>query len=144
MIYCDTSYLVRLYLDEPGSPEVRGLCAAHPVATAAHARAEIPAAFHRAFREHRLDETAFRAVMAQFEADSAGGGFSWLDLSPRLYDGMAARFAALPPDAFLRAADALHLACAAANHFAEVWSNDRQFLAAAPHFGLQPRNLVPA
>lgn len=57
---------------------------------------------------------------------------------------MAARFADLPPDAFLRAADALHLACASEHGFAEVWSNDRHFLAAAPHFELQARNLVPA
>lgn len=76
MIYCDTSYLVRLYVDETGSAEVRQLCAAHPVASAVHARAEVPAAFHRAFREQRLDETAFHAVMAQFEADSAAGGFA--------------------------------------------------------------------
>jgi len=143
MIYCDTTYLVRLYLDEPGSAEVRQLCAAHPVAVAVHARAEVPAAFHRAFREQRLDEPAFGAVVAQFETDSVAGGFAWLELPPRLYEGMAARFAALPPDAFLRAADALHLACAAAHGFAEVWSNDRHFLAAAPHFGLRARNLLP-
>jgi|GEM_PF-2874688 len=34
MIYCDTSYLVRLYLDDPGCEEVRALCRVHPVAAA--------------------------------------------------------------------------------------------------------------
>jgi len=144
MIYCDTSYLVRLYLDETGSAEVRELCAAHPVATALHAKAEVPAALHRAFRERRMDAPAFLTVMDQFELDSGSGGFEWLELPPALYQGMAGRFATLPSEAFLRAADALHLSCAASHGFAEVWSNDRHLLAAAPHFGLRGRNLIPA
>lgn len=143
MIYCDTSYLVRLYLDEAGSAEVRRLCAAHPVATALHAKAEVPAALHRAFRERRMDLHAFLTVMDQFEMDSRSGGFEWLDLAPRLYEGMAGRFATLPSEAFLRAADALHLSCAASHGFAEVWSNDRHLLAAATHFGLRGRNAIP-
>lgn len=143
MIYCDTSYLVRLYLDEAGSTEVRELCAAHPVATAIHAKAEVPAAFHRAFRERRLDGPAFQTLMGQFEMDSRSGGFEWLELTPSLYEGMAERFASLPAEAFLRAADALHLSCAASHGFAEVWSNDRHLLAAAPHFRLRGRNVIP-
>ena len=35
--------------------------------------------------------------------------------------------------AFLRASDALHLACAAENQFSEVYSGDQMFPQAAPH-----------
>ena len=50
MIFCDTSYLVRLYREDPGWEEVRALCASDDVATAAHAEAEIPAAKHFGLR----------------------------------------------------------------------------------------------
>lgn len=56
---------------------------------------------------------------------------------------MAARYSRLAGHVFLRAADALQLACAAAHGFTEVYSNDRHFLAAAPLFGLAGRNVIP-
>ena len=75
MIYCDSSYLVRLYVDERGSGEVRELCSDNSVASSIHALVEVPSALHRAFREQRLDATAFAAVMAQFEIDRAHDAF---------------------------------------------------------------------
>ena len=142
MIYCDSNYLVRLYLAEPGSAEVRELCAAQRICSASHAQVEVPAAFHRAFREGRLAKDVFAAALDQFEMDQANEGINWLPLGPGLLAGMAARFAKLPRHTFLRAADALHLACAAENGFRKVYSNDRHFLAAAPMFGLEGVNVI--
>jgi hypothetical protein len=34
VIFCDTSYLARLYLDDAGCGEVRALCSGHEVAAA--------------------------------------------------------------------------------------------------------------
>ena len=142
MIYCDASYLVRLYLAEPGSAEVRQLCAAQPICSASHAQAEVPAALHRAFREGRLTPEVFAVALAQFAMDQANDGITWLPLGPALLAGMAARYAKMPRATFLRAADALHLACAAENGFRKVYSNDRHFLAAASLFGLEGVNII--
>jgi hypothetical protein len=63
-----------------------------------------------------------------------------------LTDGVQQRlqhvFQKAPPTAFLRAADALHLACAAEHAFRDIYSNDRHLLAAAPLFGLRGVNVI--
>jgi hypothetical protein len=46
-------------------------------------------------------------------------------------------FEKLDATVFLRASDALHLACAVENQFAEIYSGDRILLQAAPYFGLK-------
>ena len=47
-----------------------------------------------------------------------------------------------PDDTNIRAAHALHLACAAEHGFSEVYSNDRHFLTAAPLFGMKGQNVI--
>jgi predicted nucleic acid-binding protein len=142
MIFCDTSYLVRLYLEDPGWEIVRDLCASDQVAACQLALAEIPAALHRATREGRMDDPTYKEVMAQFLSDCAEDAFSWQALTADIYLQLHEDFALLPFNCFLRAADALHLACARANGFSKVYSNDRHFLASAPYFGLEGINLL--
>lgn len=55
---------------------------------------------------------------------------------------LSAGFRTLPATVFLRAADALRLACAAEHVFADH-SNDARLLAAAPHFGITGMNIIP-
>ncbi len=141
--YFDTSYLVRLYLRDPGFETVRELAGAGTaIASAWHAQAEVVAAFHRAFREGRLQQGPYLSVLEQFINDSRDGFYHWLPLTDSIQQRLEQFFWKAPNTTFLRAADALHLVCAAEHGFTEVHSNDRHFLAAAPLFGLRGVNVM--
>jgi predicted nucleic acid-binding protein len=69
-LYLDTSSLVKLYVAEPGSAEVRRLVdAAAVVATVAIAYTEARSAFARRRREGSLKPGAYRAARQAFDAD---------------------------------------------------------------------------
>jgi len=142
MIYFDTSYLPRLYIDDHGFAEVRALAASQPVAAAGFGRSETVAALHRAYRERRSSETVFREQMQQFQKDCVQSAFTWLPLTPQVFERVEAVYLHAPASAFLRAADALHLACAHESGFKKIYSNDRHLLAAAPLFGIKGVNLI--
>jgi predicted nucleic acid-binding protein len=81
---------------------------------------------------------------AQFQSELEALAFHWLPLAISLFGKMATTYASMPATAFLRGADALHLASAAGHGFTEIFSNDRHLLAAAPFFGLKGINVIPA
>ncbi len=141
--YFDTCYLARLYLEDAGFEAVRDLAGeSHAVASAWLARTELIAALHRVYREHRLSRGAFQTALAQFVADSESDLFDWLPLTESVHQRVLRVFRQAPATAYLRSADALHLACAAEHGFAQIYSNDRHLLAAAPLFGLEGVNIL--
>ena len=142
MIYFDTSYLVRLYVADPGFEGVRRLAATEPVACGLLGRTETHAALHRKLREGSLSTADYRVLVAEFARDSEAGAFHWLPLSAAVSARCERIYAKLPATVFLRAADALHLACAAENRFKEVYSNDRHLLAAARHFDVRGEDIL--
>ena len=141
--FFDTCYLVRFYLEDAGFEAVRNLAGtARAVAASWHAQAEVVAALHRAVRERRMEPAAYQAALAQFIHDSDSGLFLWQPLTDGVQKRLEHVFRQAPPTAFLRAADALHLACAAEHAFQEIYSNDRHLLAAASLFGLRGVNVI--
>ena len=142
MIYFDTSYLARLYVADAGWEKVRTLAGSDRLACALHGKAEVMAAFHRKFREKALSPPAFAGLLNQFESDCAANAFEWLPLTSNVLARVGQGYAALPTTAHLRAADALHLACAAEAGFKEVHSNDTHLLLGAPFFGLKGVNVI--
>ena len=142
MIYFDTSYLVRLYFEEPGFSVVRELVTTDQIACGVHGQAEILSAFHRKFREGVITPKAYQARLDQFAADREAGAFHWLPVGPEVLERISAVYASLPRTVYLRGADALHLATAAANGFKAVYSHDSHLLAAAPHFKLKGLNPI--
>jgi len=137
-LYFDTAYLCKLYWPESGSPEV-AKCAARAdvLACGLHGRAEFLSIGHRKVREGVVTSRQLAALFEQFRADCAVGAIRLLPLTETTLDRVERIYLQAPASVFLRAADALHLACAAEHGFAEVYSNDRHLLAAAPLFGLR-------
>ena len=142
-LYFDTAYLCKLRWNEPGSPEVAA-CATgcDALVCAVHGRAEFYASGFRKVREGFASREAFRVVASQFEADCAAGAIIFLDLTDKVMARVKGAFLEAPDTLFLRAADALHLACAAEYGFDTIYSNDRHLLAAANHFGIQGVDVV--
>ena len=145
MIYFDSTYLGRLYLEEPGAAEVRQLAADHGGVTCCEVgQAEVASILHRKLREGAIDPSDHAERAAQLEDDINQGAFHWLPVSSELLGQVRQAFASLPSTVYLRAADALHLASARAAGFRDIHTNDRHMLAAAAHFGLKGVNVIPS
>jgi predicted nucleic acid-binding protein len=143
MIYFDSSYLIKCYMPEPGHEWVRELARDQPlVSCCVLGKVECRAAVHRHFREGRLNHVQADTVHQVMDEDDGAHLWRWVELTQKMIDEASDEFRMLPADIFLRAADALHLVCARAEGFKEIYSNDRHLLGAASHFGLVGKNIL--
>jgi predicted nucleic acid-binding protein len=143
MLYVDSNYLFRLYSTEHGHEQVKKLASqSGTVSTALHARAEFAAIVLRKRRENPTAQAHWVAVHRQFLTEYRDGQVQLLPLTESVFEIVESALRDAPGTTFLRAADALHLACAAQHGFTEAYSNDRHFLAAAPLFGLKGINII--
>ena len=142
MIYCDSAYLLKFYIPEPGSAEVRALLDKQDAASCCLAQIEVVSAIHRKWREGLINESTCRQAIEQFKSDSATGCWAWHPIDESLLSSAQDAFLKLSSSVFLRASDALHLACASEHGFREIYSNDKHLLAAANHFGIKGRFVI--
>ena len=137
MIYLDSSYIFKCYINEPGTPRVLSLVQnSSGCSSSLHARTEFWSGLHRRVCETVTSIEDARKIWRQFEEDERTGVWHWLPLNDIVIRRACDVFEKLPPEVFLRSGDALHLACAAENRFTELYSGDRTLLSAAPHVGL--------
>ena len=108
--YFDTSALVKRYVDEPGSLEVRRLLRARRVMSSVLLRVEVLAALRRRREEAALSARAFARLLRRVEADDA----SW-QLVP-VSDEIVAAARSRVLQQSVRTLDAIHLASAEALH----------------------------
>jgi predicted nucleic acid-binding protein len=143
MIYLDTSYIVKCYLREPGTDVVLDwLQGKSGLTSCIHGRLELVATFKRHVREGRLIEKQAMASSRLLEKDERNGIWQWIPISVELIHEACKRTMSLRSNIFVRAADALHLTCAAENGFTSVYSHDRHLLAAAEYFGLEGKDIL--
>jgi predicted nucleic acid-binding protein len=108
ILYLDSSALVKLYVDETGSKDVRRWVAHAPVATTSRvAHVEVAAAVARRVREQLMADDAANGLRAVWERDMERR-LAVIDLSATI----AAHAALLAEDYPLRGMDAIHLASA--------------------------------
>jgi predicted nucleic acid-binding protein len=141
MLYFDTSYIVRLYTTDPGWEKVRALASTDHVACCLHGQAETVATFHRKFREKVITRPELQILIKEFARDCAAEAFRWLPVSPAVLARVSSVYASLPATVALRAADAVHLACAAEAGCTKIYSNDTRLLGATPAFSITGENI---
>jgi len=138
MIYLDSSYIFKCYINEPGTREILSLVQnSSGCGSSLHAKAEFWSGLHRRICETVTPVRDAQKIWRQFEQDERAGVWHWLPLNGLVVRRACETFERLPSDVFLRSADALHLACAAENRFTKVYSGDRILLGAATYFGIE-------
>jgi len=104
-VYLDTSSLVKLYVHESGSDEVRqDLSDATAVATSAVAYPEARAAFAKRRRERAVTPSVYRSIMRDFDTDWP----AYLVVEPTM--GLCRQAGDLGERYGLRGFDSVHLA----------------------------------
>ncbi|HKK18850.1 MAG TPA: type II toxin-antitoxin system VapC family toxin [Opitutales bacterium] len=142
-LYFDSNYLFRLYSTEAGSEAVQKLAGSTQCITSAwHGRAELASALLRKRRESALPDEAIQEIRYQIRDDRENGCLVFLDHSESITARLEWVLEQAPKSTFIRAADALHLACASEHGYKKVYSNDRHFLLAASLFGLEGVNVI--
>ena len=142
-LYFDSNYLFRLYSTEAGSEAVQKLAGTTQcIASAWHGRAELASILLRKRRESALTDQAIQEIRHQIRDDRENGSVVFLDHSENITARLEWVLEQAPKTTFIRAADALHLACASEHGCKQVYSNDRHFLLVAPLFGLEGVNVI--
>jgi predicted nucleic acid-binding protein len=106
-LYFDTSALIKRYVSEPGSTDVREwIRSADDKATSLIARAEMSAAINRLLRMRHLSQEDYGDALVKFRAD-------WMDYQRLpVTEPLVARADALACEHNLSGYDAIHLAAA--------------------------------
>jgi uncharacterized protein len=136
-MFCDTSTLVKYYVNEAESDAVRArINEAEEVTLSSLARVEVMSVFHRYWREGLWSREQFLHAVGRFEQDDLSGALSFVLLDESIVAYSANIYTRLPNDMFLRASDCLHISTALYSDYREIHTHDLRQAKAAEALGL--------
>jgi predicted nucleic acid-binding protein len=143
VIYFDAAYIAKCYLNEPGADRVRQVAyGADGLGSCELARLEFASIVKRHLREHHVTRREATAILKDFERDEQDGVWHWFGVTSALIEKARDTIRQVPGQVFVRAGDALHLACAQEQGFEDVYTNDRHMLRAAKYFRVTGVNVL--
>jgi predicted nucleic acid-binding protein len=143
VIYFDAAYIAKCYVNEPGADRVRQVAyGADGLGSCELARLEFASIVKRHLREHHVTRREATAILKDFEQDGQDGVWHWFGVTSALIEKARDAVFQIPGHVFVRAVDALHLACAQEHGFEDVYTNDRHMLQAAKYFQVTGVNVL--
>lgn len=144
MIYLDTSYIVKAYINEDHSDLVLSELAGQSGLTSSGlARVEFVSALMRQRRNGDITESAADEAIHMLEKDTALGIWRWIDISGAILSRANSLLLDKKVYGRLRSLDAIHLATAKDIDTQKIYTHDHRMFEAASHFGLNPIDVIP-
>lgn len=145
MIYLDTSYIVKAYINEPHSDLVLDELAGQTGLTASSlARVEFVSALMRQCHSGELTDTDAKKAIASLEEDTSLGIWRWVDIGRTIITDSAVLLMDHRLKGKLRSLDAMHLATAKVSGTVKLYTHDTRMFEAAKTLGLNPIDIIPA
>jgi len=143
MIYLDTSYIVKAYINEPGSEEVlRELRGKTGLVSSQLARLEFTSALMRQRREKSLTKAACIKALELLESDTREQIWQWFPIDNEIAS-LAQELLAHPQSfGLLRTLDAIHIATALSVRSETLYTHDKRMLEAAKLNGLTAIDVI--
>jgi len=145
VIYFDTAYIAKCYLNEPHAEKVRQLAMqSDGLACSYLGRVEFWSVLNRHIRDNRITRQQARRIRNLFCRDESSRVWTWYPVTNDILTRTCWFLEHLPRPLNIRSADAIHLVSAKENGFTDIFTNDSRILNGASFFGLQGKNVLSA
>jgi len=145
VIYLDTSYIVKAYINEPYSDLVlEELAGQTGLTSSSLARVEFVSALMRQCHSGELTETDAKKAIASLDEDTTLGIWNWVAIDKTIITDSAAMLMDHRLKGKLRSLDAMHLTTAKTSGTGKVYTHDKRMFEAARTLGLNPIDIIPA
>lgn len=143
MMYFDSNYILKCYLNEPQAEKIREFASqAVTKCSSLWGKSEFISGIKRQTREKKLTSRHEKTIFSLFEEDERNGVWTWYSMDEPFMREFQEAIKTMPSSVYIRTGDALHLFTARYHGFREIYSHDRHLQSAASHFGLKALDIL--